>query len=94
MAIKAVGELVQYYAPPVQNGKYSTWLPSIARNLNRIAVPLIALTVLASLPQTEAGPMAYGVCVEGCFAAAAWWCPPAVPVCVFGCLPLLYAPTP
>lgn len=90
MSIKAVGELVQHYAPPVQNSKYSTWIPSIAKNLTRIAVPIIMLVVMDSLSQVEAGPLSYSACCLSCSVLA----PPAVPGCLMLCAPVIFFPSP
>lgn len=73
---------------------YSRWTPKIINTIHNLAIPMIALYALSNIPGAQAGPMAYGLCVEACFAAAGWWFPPAIPVCVAGCIPLLLAPGP
>jgi hypothetical protein len=95
MTIKAInGQAQQLVNQNTQNmGRYSTWLPRIASNVGKLAVPAIALYAMANIPGANAGPATYLACVEACFALAGWWFPPAIPVCVTGCLPLLAAPT-
>lgn len=72
--------------------KYPAKLLSIINNINKVAIPAIALFVLSNIG-VNAGPMAYAVCVEACFLGFAW-CPPLLPACTIGCIPLLAAPTP
>lgn len=95
MSVYAVGW--QIHQSAIQNarniGEYSIPISSIARNISKVALPAIALFAMSNLPGADAGPMAYGLCVEVCFVSLAW-CPPLLPACVFGCLPLLGAPTP
>ncbi len=71
-------------------GGYSFSLANIPGNIRKHAVALTALIVQANISLAAAGPMAYGICVEGCFLLF----PPLTPICVVGCLPLLAAPTP
>ena len=52
--------------PQESQQRYSTWIPSIARVINRIAVPAVALMSLSCLPGASAGPLAYAACVSGC----------------------------
>jgi len=72
-------------------GKYSTWVPCIARAVEKYALPAITLFALSSLPAAEAGPMAFTACTTLCLGFAS---PILAPACITSCLPLLYAPTP
>lgn len=72
---------------------YSFSLTNIPGNLCKISIPVLAILSLANIPEVNGGPLAYALCVEVCFASLAW-CPPLLPTCVFGCIPLLTAPTP
>lgn len=97
MSVRAVSSQNKQEAVPTNiqsHGRYSTWLPRIAGNLNKLVIPILSLLAMASLPQADAGPMAYGICVEACFTVAGWWCPPMIPVCIAACLPILTAPSP
>lgn len=97
MSISAIRLQAQHYIAETKihaQGRFSTLLPRIAGNINKLIIPLLGLLAMASMPQADAGPMAYGICVEACFVGAGWWCPPLIPVCVVGCLPILAAPTP
>ncbi|MDR3624842.1 MAG: hypothetical protein P4L16_06875 [Chlamydiales bacterium] len=67
--------------------------PTLLSKITTVALSAIALFVLANIPGANAGPMAYALCVEACFAATTL-CPPLMPACVFACIPLLGAPTP
>lgn len=105
MSIDAVGPREQQYIAQTTNqasnpvkgnarfSRYSTCLPAIAKSLNKLIIPLLFLFAMASIPKADAGPAAYLACVEACFAGAAALFPPAIPVCVAACLPLLPAPT-
>jgi hypothetical protein len=64
------------------------YLPSqanIAKSVLTVTVASIALNALASLPGAEAGPVTYTACAAVC----ATLLPPAIPVCLAGCLPSL-----
>lgn len=68
---------------------------SLSNNLGSLYKPsvlVLALLALSNIPGANAGPMAYGICIDLCFAACAAF-PPLLPACVFGCLPLLAAHT-
>ena len=95
MSIRAISQPTQQsIIQCTQNtGKHSTPFPKIASTVSKVALPAIALFAMANIPGAHAGPAAYAVCVEVCFASLAWF-PALLPVCVFGCLPLLGAPTP
>jgi hypothetical protein len=75
---------------PKPVGRYSLSLPSIASRIKPLIFPAFALLALSCIPGAAAGPMAYGICVEGCFLLF----PPLAPLCVVGCIPILSAPTP
>lgn len=74
-------------------GKYSNQLARIAvntaNNLTKIAIPLIAVASLASMPSADAGPLAYASCMAGCAATG-----PFAPACWSACLIALGLPTP
>ena len=74
-------------------GKYSNQLARIAvntaNNLTKIAIPLIAVASLASMPSADAGPAAYAACIAACTAAG-----PVALICAGLCAPLLGAPSP
>ncbi len=71
-------------------GGYSFSLANIPGNIRKHAIALTALIVQANIDLAAAGPMAYGICVGGCFVL----CPPLIPLCLVECLPLLAVPTP
>ena len=92
MSIRAIAESVYQYVPsnPL-SGRFSLNLPQIASNLNKVAVPAIALYAFSNVPTALAGPIAYSACVAGCTVFSGMI---GLPVCVGGCLPFLAAPTP
>jgi hypothetical protein len=92
MSINAINQSIQAYVPSRElvAGCFTTSLPQIGRNLNKLAIPTILLFGLSFAQGAEAGPIAYATCVTACGALFA----PLVPVCIASCLPLLAAPTP
>jgi|GEM_PF-2165621 len=46
--------------------KYSLNLPTVAKVLNKVAIPAIILFALSNIPGASAGPLAYATCVSGC----------------------------
>lgn len=83
--------------------------PEVVNNLNKIALPVIALVALSSLSVTEAGPLAYATCVSGCelactqaglfgaVASGGWsflLLAGSTPLCATICGPILAAPSP
>lgn len=97
MKLKAVNQPVELYSMNnvIQyNNKYSNYIPNVGMKLNKLVISVITLLSVSFILPVEGGPVAYAACVEGCFLAMGWWCPPLVPACVAGCLPLLVAPTP
>lgn len=76
---------------PENNQRYSSWAPSIANAINRVAIPIVVIAGLSLLPGADAGPLEYSACVTGC---ALFMTPVAVPGCITACLPLLFLPTP
>ena len=66
-------------------------IPRILGNINKIAIPVIFALGLSFIPGADAGPMAYAACTTLCLGFAT---PVMAPLCVSGCLPTLYLPTP
>jgi hypothetical protein len=67
------------------------------KNLNKLAIPSIALAGLASISSVEAGPITYASCVLGCellatSATGGIGSVPALQACVYSCLPILAVP--
>ena len=92
MRIERITDTILEYLPSdVKSGRFSLNLPGIARNLNKVALPIIALFAFSQAPTANAGPIAYGACVALCSVVTSFV---GVPVCVVECLPLLGAPTP
>ncbi len=58
---------------------------ALPRNLNKVAIPTIALIVSSNLACVNAGPLSYGVCVAACMSLAT---PVLMPACTVGCLAL------
>ena len=60
-----------------------------ARNIGKIALPLIAFSSLSILPSADAGPLAYASCIAGCAATG-----PFAGACWSACLIALGLPSP
>jgi hypothetical protein len=63
--------------------KCSTSLSNVPSNLNKVALPAIALLISSSLTGVNAGPLSYGVCVAACMSLAT---PVFMPACTVACL--------
>ncbi len=87
MSISTVSVSMQQWIPSlgIMEGKYSLSLPRIARNLNKVAIPAIALFAFSFLSSAEAGPASYATCIAVCMSLAT---PVALPACTVGCLAL------
>lgn len=93
MAVRAVGQQTQKPATQenIQNpGRYSTLIPRIASNLNKLIIPIIGLFAMASLPKADGGPLSYSACCLACTASA----PPAFPACIALCAVVIFFPSP
>lgn len=92
-AIKQVNQSVIPFIHTITKpiGRFSIFLPQVAINLNKIAIPAIALFTLAQLPTTNAGPLEYSACTLGC---ALFCTPAATPACLLACAPLMLLPGP
>lgn len=93
MKIETITQSLQQYVPSVGQtfNRFSlATLPEVAHNLNKVALPTLAICLLSSLATADAGPVTYWSCVIGCEAMA----PPFIAVCIGACFPLLAAPTP
>lgn len=80
---RAAEGILPYGRP--QAGKFSLNFPEIGKSLNRIAIPVIAILAIASLPGADAGPASYGTCVAMCMSLAT---PVFLPACLAGCVGL------
>ncbi len=88
---KITGTILEYFPSDIKSGRFSLNLPAIARNLNKAALPIIALYACSQTPTATAGPIAYAGCMVLCSAVSTIM---GVPYCVTACLPYLAAPTP
>lgn len=79
------------------NGLCGT-IKNMAKNVQKVAIPVFVLYCASNMPQAEAGPVAYGACLTACLAAGAIATGPAMCClaccCAEACTPLLVAPTP
>lgn len=92
MLIRGINDSIQRYLPSnAIAGKYSPSLHRIASNLNKFALPIIALYAFSSAQTVLAGPLEYSACILGCTLFAT---PAAFPGCAMACLLLLPLPTP
>jgi len=82
-AIPSMGQYIPSTEQVAQ--KFTTNLPTIAKNLSKVALPALALIALSNMATAEAGPIAYVTCMASC---------PINPCCSVTCLPLLFAPGP
>ncbi|PWU16164.1 MAG: hypothetical protein C5B45_00980 [Chlamydiae bacterium] len=96
---------IQVTNHPDRETKSINFFPSpipLMRNVNRIALPVIALLATSALPTANAGPITWAACVAACetlvatvtaettaAAAAA-----SLAACVAGCGPFFFQPTP
>ena len=77
--------------------KLQSILPSggqLLRNINKIALPAIALAALGLIQGANAGPIAYAACVTLCCGTFLPLIPVLLPACASGCAPVLLLPTP
>jgi hypothetical protein len=86
MAIPSVGQSTLW---PVLNA--GQMVVNIVKNVNKIAVPAIALFAMANIAGADGGPIEYAVCITGC---TIFGTPAAFPVCSAFCLPILFLPGP
>ncbi|MGB7128429.1 MAG: hypothetical protein WBD50_05005 [Candidatus Rhabdochlamydia sp.] len=75
----------------------SNIVKNAAKNLNKLAIPVIALVGLTSMSAVEGGPITYAGCVLGCellatSATGGIGSVPALQACLYSCLPILAAP--
>lgn len=90
-------------------GRYSDLIPVIAKNINKIAIPILFVLTTSNILGVDAGPLSYGVCVSGCELAftqaglfgaipSGGWSLLALvgsgPACATLCAPVLAAPSP
>lgn len=82
-ALEAIGP----YAMPA-----ATAALSLAAGMDPLsaAVASVAMYAIENTQRAEAGPALYATCVKGC----ALLFPPAIPICIAGCLPTLAIPGP
>jgi hypothetical protein len=66
-------------------------ISSTPKRISKLAIPIIVIVAMSSIPKAEAGPYAYGLCTALCTGGSAGW---GLAVCLIGCLPLLGAPCP
>jgi hypothetical protein len=94
MAVSATRMQSQLNAPiQVQNreqGKYSTWVPSIAAKVKFLMLPALALVTMSFIPGADAGPLSYSACCIACSVSL----PPAIPACLAWCSAFLFFPSP
>lgn len=69
----------------------------LAKKITSLAVPIIALTALASLPTADSGPVTYWLCVAGCeglatVSTAGTGSAVAIQACIWACMPLFACP--
>lgn len=103
---------LQQQKPMIQDNSPISWFgktvthsaSNIALNLSKVAVPLVIVAALASIPEANAGPLAYEACCAVCmstFGVAATigtagiiGPAPGLAGCLAACLPTFFAPTP
>lgn len=86
MSLNAVYQTIGQVIPTQQQiERCYGFISNVALNLNKVAVPTIALLALSSATGAEAGPACYATCVSACFALAN---PFLTPACITGCLAL------
>ncbi len=88
---------LQSIVPSVEQFQISSVVKNAAKNLNKFAVPIIALAGLASMSSVEGGPITYAGCVLGCellatSATGGIGSVPALQACIYSCLPIFVAP--
>lgn len=87
---------------PGREAKSTNFFPSptqLMRNVNRIALPAIALFAVSALQTADAGPISWAVCIVACeavaasaTAATAGAAAASLIACVKACQIVLYAP--
>lgn len=84
MAIPSVGQSTSW--PALNAGPL---VVNIVKNINKVAVPAIALFAMANMTIADAGPLAYAACIIACTGTG-----PAAPFCWGCCLAALAIPGP
>ena len=74
-----------------ENVRFSTLIPRIGVNLNKVAIPAIFLFACSYVQAAEAGPVTYGVCVSACIALVT---PIFTPACIAACMATAVIPCP
>lgn len=80
---------ISSYVPDIFSGSLKiNSTAQIIKNINKIAIPAIALGTFSFMMQADGGPVSYALCIATCSAGLvlAPWCPAF-------CLPALGAPT-
>jgi hypothetical protein len=52
--------------PAKTQGKYSAWIPAVAKKANLLALGALAVYAASSLPLAEAGAGSYWACIQTC----------------------------
>lgn len=79
----------QYIPSAFENAKKApAYFTRIVQNINKIAIPAIALYAFSNAPTAEAGRILYALCLGAC----AGLTPPATVPCSDACYALAYFP--
>jgi hypothetical protein len=78
----------------IQDAPRRGCLNRVARNINKVALPLAVVAMTAAIPTADAGPLAYAACVTICCGTFPPLIPVLLPSCAVGCAPALALPTP
>jgi len=73
------------------SGRYTNDISQITKNINKLALPIIAIVALSNLSRADASGLAYGLCVATCTAFAT---PLLLPACLVGCTATVLIPLP
>ncbi len=84
---KALNQIEKNVTGYLEGYSFSLW--NIPGNMRKHAIALASLILDANTTFAEVSPMAYTICLGGCYLLY----PPFVPICLFECLPLLPAPS-
>jgi len=99
--VSSFSQVAQQYMPSQHQvvDKFSTTLPKVARFVNEMAVPIMALLLLSNIQGAGGTPAAYAACCAACgtvtgATTAGVLLPLSVGACIKACLPIFFAPFP